>query len=242
MKTMTKVRKARRKSKRRSGSRKSLGPTNGKSRKYKKKSRKRARFKMKLSGKPSSRDNALFRAHQFTDVRPYKLYRSTGYNESSCNHPFFGTSLKSVESYINPGVERKYVVTTKTDETPFILLNLDQNILNLLSKSMVFKKFFPSGHTTNRVFIYKNYKWQRASTNSKLDCEFYNKLFKLYPEASGFYTEPGNTPAECVLNEKMKQHLSEMEMSYRGMGTPVGKGKGGSLHQTDGGRKLFFFI
>ena len=226
---MTKVRKARRKSKRRSGSRKSSGPTNGKSRKHKKKSG-RARFKMNLS------------AHQFTDVRPYKLYRSTGYEESSCNHPFFGASLKSVESYINPGVERKYVVTTKTDETPFILLNLDQNILNLLSKSMVFEKFFPSGDTTNRVFIYKNYKWQRASANSKLDCEFYNKLFKLYPEAQGFYTEPGNTPAECVLNEKMKQNLSEMEMSYRGMGTPVRKGKkGGNSRYIHGvGRKLFF--
>ena len=217
---MTKVRKARRKSKRRSGSRKSSGPTNGKSRKHKKKSG-RARFKMNLS------------AHQFTDVRPYTmlentkefslLYRSTGYNDSSCNHPFFGPSLESVKSYINPGVERTYVITEKKDKTPFILLNLDQNILNILSKRMEFKEFFPSGPTTNRVFIYSDYKWQRASDNSKLDCAFYNKLFELYPDAEGFYTEQGNTPAECVLNEKKKQNLSEMEMSYRGMGTPVRK-------------------
>ena len=82
-----------------------------------------------------------------------------------------------------------------------------------------------------RVFIDNDSKWQRASADSRLDCEFYNELFQIYPDVQGFYTEPGNTPAECVLKEQIRgsDNLTEVEKTYSGMGTPPPKGMGGGF-------------
>ncbi len=219
-----KSRKPRRKSRGRTGARKSRGPKKGKSRKPKKKSRKRTRFKM----------------HGPTTKIFKKLYRSTGYEESSCNHPFFGPSEDSITTYIEPGRNRTYFVTIKKDRAPFALVNLDQSMLTRFSKIHELKKFFfpPKNNSMKRVFINKESKWQRASADSRLDCEFYNKLFQMYPNVQGFYTEPGNTPAECVLNEQMKRYLTEEGKTYRGHGTPAGKGVGGGFRPSDlGGAK-----
>ena len=211
-----KSRKARRKSRSLTGARKSRGPKKGKSRKPKKKSRKRTRFKMQELPIPILKKEP-------------KLYRSTGYEKSSCNHPFFGPSIESVKSYIKleqektKSEEATYVITTRTNGKRFKLLNLDQNILSIFSKDPAFKKFFfpqKKEDAMKRVFIKKKDKWERASDDKKLDCEFYNKLFKLYPDAQGFYTKLGNTPAECVLNEKMKPYLREVEKTYIGMRKP----------------------
>ena len=154
-----------------------------------------------------------------------KLYRSTGYKESSCDHPFFGPSLKSIKPYIKSGKNRSYFVTKKKDGAPFALVNLDQSMLTRFSKIHELKKFFspPKNNSMKRVFINNESKWQRASDDSRLDCEFYIKLFQIYPDVQGFCTEPGNTPAECVLNEQMKRYLTEEGKSYRGMGTPAPK-------------------
>jgi len=155
-----------------------------------------------------------------------KLYRSTGYEKSSCNHPFFGPSKDSITTYIKQGSDRSYCVTTKKDEAPFTLVNLDQSMLTRFSKIPGLKKFFfpPKNKSMKRVFINKGGKWQRASADSILDCEFYKKLFQMYPNVhDGFYTEPGNTPAECVLNEQMKRYLTEVKKTYRGHGTPANK-------------------
>lgn len=224
-----KSRKPRRKSRGRTGARKSRGPKKGKSRKPKKKSRKRTRFKMKTSSGPTTK---IFN----------KLYRSTGYEESSCNHPFFGPSKDSITKYIKPGRDRSYFVITKKDGAPFTLVNLDQSMLTRFSKIPGLKKFFfpPKNKSMKRVFINKGDKWQRASADSRLDCEFYNKLFQMYPNIvhDGFYTEPGNTPAECVLNEQMKRYLTEVKKTYRGHGTPAGKEVGGGFRPSDlGGAK-----
>ena len=219
-----KSRKPRRKSRGRTGARKSRGPKKGKSRKPKKKSRKRTRFKM----------------HGPTTKIFKKLYRSTGYEESSCNHPFFGPSEDSITTYIEPGRNRTYFVTIKKDRAPFALVNLDQSMLTKFSKIPELKKFFyaPKNNSMKRVFINKESKWQRASADSRLDCEFYNKLFQMYPNVQGFYTEPGNTPAECVLNEQMKRYLTEVKKTYSGHGTPAGKGVGGGFRPSDlGGAK-----
>ncbi len=215
-----KSRKPRRKSRGRTGARKSRGPKKGKSRKPKKKSRKRTRFKMKKSSGPTTK---IFK----------KLYRSTGYDESSCNHPFFGPSEDSITTYIKPGRHRSYFVTIKKDASPFALANLDQSMLTHFSKIPELEKFFfpPKNNSMKRVFINKEGKWQRASADSRLDCEFYNKLFQMYPNVQGFYTEPGNTPAECVLNEQMKRYLTEVKKTYRGQGTPAGKGEGGGFQR-----------
>ena len=215
-----KSRKPRRKSRGRTGARKSRGPKKGKSRKPKKKSRKRTRFKMKKSSGPTTK---IFN----------KLYRSTGYEESSCNHPFFGPSKDSITTYIKPGKNRSYFVITKKDGAPFALVNLDQSMLTRFSKIHELKKFFfpPKNNSMKRVFINKESKWQRASADSRLDCEFYNKLFQMYPNVQGFYTEPGNTPAECVLNEQMKRYLTEVKKTYRGHGTPAPKDGRGAFRR-----------
>jgi len=226
-----KSRKPRRKSRGRTGARKSRGPKKGKSRKPKKKSRKRTRFKMKkfLSFVPTTPMSGRSgkNAPNFTLITKIfkKLYRSTGYEESSCNHPFFGPSEESITTYIKPGRHRSYFVTVKKDGAPFALVNLDQSMLTRFSKIPELKKFFfpPKNDSMKRVFINKEGKWQRASADSRLDCEFYNRLFQMYPNVQGFYTEPGNTPAECVLNERMKSYLTEVEKSYRGHGTPAAK-------------------
>ena len=224
-----KSRKPRRKSRVRTGARKSRGPKKGKSRKPKKKSRKRTRFKMQGPTEKSFK----------------KLYRSTGYKKSSCNHPFFGPSLKSIKPYIKSGTNRSYFVTTKKDGAPFALVNLDQSMLTRFSKIHELKKFFfpPKNNSMKRVFINKDSKWQRASADSRLDCEFYNKLFQMFPgSVQGFYTELGNTPAECVLKEQMKRYLTEVKQTYRGMGTPAGKEVGGGFRPEElGGFKRNLF-
>lgn len=126
------------------------------------------------------------------------LYRSD--TESSCYHPFYGPTLTSIAPYVG----RFYRRVVKRDRTMFRLFPLDQTFLAMLAMDKTYGPYFASARLDDEgVFIQnENREWERMSENSKLDCEFFERLFREYQEMleafDGVYTT-GGSGDECVL-------------------------------------------
>ena len=91
-------------------------------------------------------------------------------------YTFFGEE-SGIQSYVKKSGFPNYWEVKKTDDSPFKLLELSQNMLSNLAKNPIFAEYF-----TNRINVFKkneDNEWVRISEEAKYDREFFSKLFKV---------------------------------------------------------------